>query len=69
MLVVKPDSTVDYRPIQIGRLVDGFRVVLSGLAPGERIVINGLQRVRPGMKTTPTLVAMRTDSGAVTARR
>ena len=69
VLVVKPDSTVDYRPIQIGRLVDGFRVVLSGLAPGERIVINGLQRVRPGMKTTPTLVAMRTDSGAVTARR
>jgi multidrug efflux system membrane fusion protein len=69
VLVVKPDSTVDYRPVQIGRLVDGMRVVLSGLEPGERIVINGLQRVRPGMKTTPTLVAMRTDSAAVTARR
>jgi multidrug efflux system membrane fusion protein len=69
VLVVKPDSTVDYRPIQIGRLVDGFRVVLSGLDPGERIVINGLQRVRPGMKTTPTLAAMQAEPGTVTARR
>jgi multidrug efflux system membrane fusion protein len=69
VMVVKPDSTVDYRPVQIGRLVDEFRVVLSGLEPGEQIVINGLQRVRPGMKTTPTLVAMRADSAVVTARR
>ncbi|HEV8196166.1 MAG TPA: efflux RND transporter periplasmic adaptor subunit [Gemmatimonadales bacterium] len=69
VLVVKPDSTVDYRPVQIGRLIDGFRVVVSGLEPGEQIVINGLQRVRPGMKTTPTVVAMRADSGSVTARR
>jgi membrane fusion protein, multidrug efflux system len=69
VLVVKPDSTVDYRPVQVGRLVDGFRVVLSGLEPGERIVINGLQRVRPGMRITPTLAAMQADSGAVTARR
>jgi multidrug efflux system membrane fusion protein len=69
VLVVQPDSTVEYRPVRIGRLVDGFRVVLSGLQPGERIVINGLQRVRPGMKTAPTLAAMQADSGAVTARR
>jgi multidrug efflux pump subunit AcrA (membrane-fusion protein) len=60
---------VEYRPVRIGRLVDGFRVVLSGLEPGEQIVINGLQRVRPGMKSAPTLAAMRADSGAVTARR
>ena len=69
VMVVKPDSTVDYRPVRIGRLVDEFRVVLSGLEPGEQIVINGLQRVRPSMKTTPTLVAMRADSAVVTARR
>ena len=69
VLVVKPDSTVDYRPVQVGRLVDGFRIVLSGLLPGERIVINGLQRVRPGMRINPTLAAMQADSGAVTARR
>jgi multidrug efflux system membrane fusion protein len=50
VLVLKPDSTVEYRPVQLGPLVDGYRVVTGGLRAGEQIVINGLQRVRPGMK-------------------
>jgi RND family efflux transporter MFP subunit len=54
VLVLKPDSTVEYRPIRLGRLVDGYRVVTAGLKPGERIVVNGLQRVRPGMKVSAT---------------
>jgi RND family efflux transporter MFP subunit len=54
VLVVKPDSTVDYRPIELGRLQDGYRVVAGGLKPGERVVVNGLQRVRPGMRVTAT---------------
>jgi RND family efflux transporter MFP subunit len=54
VLVLKPDSTVEYRPIQLGRLVDGYRVVTAGLKAGERIVVNGLQRVRPGMKVSAT---------------
>ena len=69
VLVVTADSTVAWRPVQIGRLVDGFRVVQSGLEAGERIVINGLQKVRPGMKITPTLAAMRNDSATVAAVR
>jgi multidrug efflux system membrane fusion protein len=69
VLILKPDSTVDYRPVQIGRLVDGLRVVTSGLKPGELIVVNGLQRVRPGMKVTPTTGPMATDSTATTATR
>ena len=72
VLVLKPDSTVDYRPIQLGRVVDGLRVVTDGLKPGERIVINGLQRVRPGMKVTATEASMVPDSVAtptVTAGR
>ena len=52
VLVLKPDSTVEYRPITVGRLVDGLRVVQSGLKPGDNIVINGLLRVRPGMKVS-----------------
>jgi RND family efflux transporter MFP subunit len=52
VLVLKPDSSVEYRPVQLGRLVDGYRVVLGGLKAGEQIVVNGLQRVRPGMKVT-----------------
>ena len=50
VLVLKADSTVDYRPITLGPIVDGLRSVKTGLAPGEHVVINGLMRVRPGMK-------------------
>lgn len=67
VLVLKPDSTVEYRAVQIGRLVDGLRIVQQGVAPGERIVVNGLQRVRPGMKVTPVLAAMDTNPPAVVA--
>jgi len=64
VLVLKPDSTIEYRPVQIGRLVDGMRIVRGGLKAGDRIVINGLQRARPGMKVTPTVAPMAADTGA-----
>ena len=50
VLVLKADSSVEYRAVTLGPTVDGLRVVKDGLTPGEDIVINGLQRVRPGMK-------------------
>ena len=62
VLVVAPGDTLAYRPIVPGRLVDGLRIVNSGLNPGERVVVNGLMRVRPGMKVAPTLTAMVPDS-------
>ena len=62
VLVLKPDSSVDYRAVTLGRIVDGLRVVTSGLRPGEEVVINGLLRVRPGMKVTPKRAAMSPDS-------
>jgi membrane fusion protein, multidrug efflux system len=58
VLVLKNDSTVEYRPITTGRVVEGLRTVQSGLRPGERVVINGLMRVRPGMKVAATTAAM-----------
>lgn len=69
VLVLKPDSTVDYRNVRLGSLAEGLRVVTSGLEPGEQIVINGLQRVRPGMKVTPTVAAMSVDPSTDTAAR
>jgi RND family efflux transporter MFP subunit len=54
VLVLKPDSSVEYRAITVGRMVDGLRVVQSGLRPGEEVVVNGLLRVRPGMKVLAT---------------
>jgi RND family efflux transporter MFP subunit len=58
VLVLKSDTTVEYRPITTGRVVEGLRTVSSGLKPGERVVINGLMRVRPGMKVAATNAPM-----------
>jgi RND family efflux transporter MFP subunit len=58
VLVLKPDSSVEYRPVQLGPLIDGYRVVVGGVKAGEQIVVNGLQRVRPGMKVTATSGSM-----------
>jgi RND family efflux transporter MFP subunit len=64
VLVLKSDNTVEYRPVVTGRVVDGLRTVESGLKPGERVVINGLMRVRPGMKVAATNAAMVAESAA-----
>lgn len=69
VLVVGPGDTLAYRPIVPGRLDDGLRIVTSGLKPGERIVVNGLMRVRPGMKVTPTVAPMVPDSVTPVAER
>jgi multidrug efflux system membrane fusion protein len=58
VFVLKNDSTVDYRGVTLGPDVDGLRVVDSGLRVGEVIVVNGLQRVRPGALVSATKVVM-----------
>ena len=62
--VVKADNTAEYRTVTLGGVVDGLRVVRTGLSPGEKIVVNGLQRVRPGAPITAQLVAMEGDSNS-----
>jgi RND family efflux transporter MFP subunit len=64
VLVVSRDNKVAYRPVKLGPVVDGLRVVAEGLAPGETIVVNGLQRVRPGAQVSPQTVAMDTKGEA-----
>jgi multidrug efflux system membrane fusion protein len=58
VFVLKNDSTVDYRSVTLGPDVGGLRVVDSGLGAGEVIVVNGLQRVRPGVLVSATKVVM-----------
>jgi RND family efflux transporter MFP subunit len=53
VLVLGDDSTVQYRAVKLGPALDGQRMVRDGLHAGEEIVVNGLQRVRPGSKVTP----------------
>jgi multidrug efflux system membrane fusion protein len=58
VFVLKDDNTVDYRNVTLGANVDGLRIVTGGLAAGEVIVVNGLQRVRPGALVAATKVVM-----------
>ena len=53
VFTVADDGTVGTKLIELGPMVDGLRVIRSGLAPADRIVIDGLQRARPGQKVTP----------------
>ena len=51
--VVAANGTVAPKPVQLGPLVDGLRVVRSGLAPTDRVIISGVQRIQqPGMKVS-----------------
>jgi membrane fusion protein, multidrug efflux system len=53
VLSVQADNTVAARPIKTGRSVDGLVVIDEGLKPDESIIVNGLQRARPGAKVAP----------------
>jgi len=52
VFTVADDGTVGTKKVELGPIVDGLRVVRSGLAPTDRIVIDGIQRARPGQKVT-----------------
>jgi multidrug efflux system membrane fusion protein len=58
VLVVSADNKAEYREITLGANVDNLRVVTRGLKSGERIVVNGLQRIRPGALIVPQVVRM-----------
>ena len=51
--VVDGDNKVNIRSVTLGERVDNRWVVASGLNPGERIVVEGIQKVRPGMRVNP----------------
>jgi len=64
VMVVDDNNKANYRAVVLGPMVNGLRVVVSGLQPGERIVVNGLQRVRPNSIVAPTEVSMDRDAAA-----
>lgn len=53
VLSVSATNTTLYRPVTLGPAVDGKRIVRQGLTAGERVIVNGLARVRPGMPVNP----------------
>jgi multidrug efflux system membrane fusion protein len=67
VLVVNEAKAIEYRPVTLGPALAGLRLVRAGLTPGEVIVVNGLQRVRPGMKVDPVIVEMEAAQVSATA--
>ena len=65
VLVLKPDNTLEYRPVTLGTRIDGLRVVEEGLAPADVIVVNGLQHVTAGAKVQAQRVTMSADGGGL----
>lgn len=58
VIVVGKDNKSAYREVKLGAMADDLRIVTSGLAAGDRIIVAGLQHVRPGDEVTPEPVAM-----------
>jgi len=53
VMVVGADNTATQKYVTLGQLVNGLRVVKSGLSPDDSVVVNGLARIRPGIKVAP----------------
>jgi RND family efflux transporter MFP subunit len=66
LYVVNEKSEVVSRPVRLGTLHDGLREITEGLKPGEPVIVNGLQQVRPGLTVEPRLVDMPTSEARLT---
>ena len=62
--VVNGGNKAEYRPVEIGPLAGNLRIIRSGLKPGDRVVVGGLQKVRPGDTVAP--VKVKTDLADLT---
>ncbi len=62
VLVLDENNMVQYRPVTLGEKVAGLRIVHSGLEKGEKVVVDGLQRVRPGSPVNAEAVPMASES-------
>ncbi len=69
VLVVGADRIAAYRTVTLGGSVEGKRIVRDGLNAGDRVIVNGLQRVRPGMAVDPESPVAAVSSGKVVAAR
>ncbi len=65
--VVKADDTVEFRPVKAAERFGALWIIDSGLAPGERIVVEGLQKARPGVKVAPETVTIEEGAAAKTS--
>jgi multidrug efflux pump subunit AcrA (membrane-fusion protein) len=63
VFVVKDDNTVEAKPVTLGPLDEGLRVIREGLQPEDRVIVDGLQRARVGAKVTPHTAEVKPAGG------
>jgi membrane fusion protein, multidrug efflux system len=66
--VVGPDNKVEMRPVERGQAVDENVVILKGLKPGERVVVEGIQKIRTGMTVVPKPAGDAAPAGAAAGK-
>jgi RND family efflux transporter MFP subunit len=59
--VVNDQNTVEYRKVELGPIIEGLRVIRDGLKPEDWVIVNGVQRVRTGVKVDPQKQAISQD--------
>jgi membrane fusion protein, multidrug efflux system len=56
VVVVNKDNKAEYRPVEIGPLAGNLRIIRTGLKPGDRVIVGGLQKVKPGDTVNPVVI-------------
>jgi RND family efflux transporter MFP subunit len=69
VLLLGANNQIEYRAVKLGRVIDGLRVVNEGLKAGDVIVVNGAQRVHPGVTVSPQRVTMGAEGAADAAAK
>jgi RND family efflux transporter MFP subunit len=59
--VIDAEGTVGVRPVKLGSLYKGLRVVKEGLGPDDTVIVNGILRARPGAKVTPQEITLKVE--------
>ena len=64
--IVDKDGKAQRRDIEVGRVADGLRIVRKGLSAGDRVIVDGMQKVfMPGMPVAAKTVAINADASAL----
>ncbi|MGH8048395.1 MAG: efflux RND transporter periplasmic adaptor subunit [Chthoniobacterales bacterium] len=69
VLTLGAKNIAEYRQVTLGPVIDGKRIVRTGLKPGEKIIVNGLMHARPGAPVTPQEQIAAEPAGQPTAKR
>jgi membrane fusion protein (multidrug efflux system) len=67
VMVVKPDETVEQRMVKVGERVGNLWLIDSGAKPGEKVIVEGIQKVRPGVKVNAKLE--KSEAGAALSHK